>query len=412
MFHPVPKGRAVAEPASENGAHSPSQEAGVQRVTLAASERTVVAASRRQPRPAAGAVAGQTGRFTARGSTSFGSKGPLSCSLVKLEPLKEPRSSHRKKESTMPATAEPTYVGLDISKDRLDYALSDAQLGQCRNDPQGHAVLITQLRRLRAPRVICEASGGYEHAVVGALLGGGIEVCVVQAARVRAFAYAEGLLAKTDRIDARLLRRFGQKINARVAVPSDPAAQVLRDLLEHRRKLGEQLSEVQGRLPLASRTLSELLQRQRQFLETELAAVQTLIEEHIDHDPDLRQKSKRMQQLTGVGPILAATLLAHVPELGQLEGAKISALVGVAPFAKDTGATCFPRHIRAGRATVRKVLYMAAVCASQHNPVLRAFYLRLRQAGKPAKVCIVAVMRKLLLVLNRLIAEPTFVLSN
>jgi len=406
------RGRVVAEPASENGAYSSSQEAGEREVTLAAGPRRVGAASRRQSRPAAGIVAGQTGRFLARGSTSFRSKGPLSCSLVKLEPLKEPLSSHRKKESTMPATAEPDYVGLDISKDRLDYALSEQQLGQCPNDPPGHAVLLGQLRRLRAARVICEASGGYEHGVVGALLEAGIEVCLVQAARVRAFAYAEGLLAKTDRIDARLLRRFGQKLNPRLSVPTDPAARALRELLEHRRNLTEQLSEVEGRLPLAGQTLSPLLQRQQKFLVAELAAVEKLIRDHIDHDPDLRQKSERLQQVKGVGPVLAATLLAHVPELGQIDSAKLSVLVGVAPFANDSGSARMARHIRGGRAVVRKVLYMAAVCAARCNPVLAAFYRRLRQAGKPAKVCLVAVMRKLLALLNRLIAEPNFVLSS
>jgi transposase len=312
----------------------------------------------------------------------------------------------------MSATAESDYVGLDISKDRLDYALSEQQVELCANDPQGHKALIGRLRGLRAPRVVCEASGGYEHAVVAALLEAGIEVCLVQAGRVRAFARAEGLLAKTDRIDARLLRRFGQKINPRLTQPSDPAARVLRELLEHRRNLSEQLCAVQGRLPLAGRTLTPLLQRQQQFLVTELAAVEKLIREHIDNDPDLRQKSGRLQQVTGVGPILAATLLAHLPELGQIEPAKLSVLVGVAPFANDSGTSHPPRHIRGGRPVVRKVLYMAAVCASRYNPVLSAFYQRLRQAGKPAKVCLVAVMRKLLLLLNRLIAEPNFVLSS
>lgn len=311
----------------------------------------------------------------------------------------------------MPATAASDYVGLDISKDRLDYTWSDHQVSHCANDAQGHGALITSLRRLAAPRVVCEASGGYERAVVAALLVAGIEVCLVQPGRVRAFAHAEGLLAKTDRIDALLLRRFGQKINPRLMVPSDPATVVLRELLEHRRNLTNQLSEVEGRLPLAGKTLTPLLQRQQRFLAAELAAVEKLLQDHIDQHPDLRQKSARLQQVKGVGPVLAATLLAYVPELGQIESAKISVLVGVAPFAKDSGTLFLPRHIRGGRAVVRHVLYMAAICAARFNPVLAAFYQRLRQAGKPAKVCLVAVMRKLLVLLNRLIAEPDFVLS-
>ncbi len=312
----------------------------------------------------------------------------------------------------MPGTAEPEYVGLDIAKDRLDYALPNDQLGHCTNDAHGHEVLIRRLRLLGAPRVVCEASGGYERAVVATLLAAGIEVCLVQPGRVRAFAHAEGLLAKTDPLDAQLLRRFGQTLHPRLAVPTDPAARILRELLEHRRLLTAQLGEVEGRLPLAGPTLGALLQRHQRFLVAELATVEQLIRQHIDHDPDLKQKSARLQQVQGVGPILAATLLAHVPELGHIESAQLSVLVGVAPFAHDSGADLRPRHIRGGRAVVRHVLYMAALCAIRCNPILAAFYRRLRQAGKPPKVGIVAVMRKLLVLLNRLVADPGFLLAS
>jgi transposase len=310
-------------------------------------------------------------------------------------------------ESTKP---EVTYVGLDVAKDRLDYTLDGITAAQVANTAAGHARLVKQLRRVPAARVVCEASGGYEREVVAHLLTMGLEVCVVQPGRVRAFAHAEGLLAKTDRIDACLLRRYGEKMQPRLAVPTTPAAVVLRELLEHRRQLSDYLVATGNRLGLAGATLRPRLERQQAFLREELAAVDRLIEQHIEGDDDLRGKAARLRELQGVGPVLAATLLAYVPELGQIDSAQLSALIGVAPFARDSGQSQRARHVRGGRGVVRHVLYMAAVAATRCNPILGAFYARLRATGKPATVCLVAVMRKMLGVLNRLIADPHFVL--
>lgn len=310
----------------------------------------------------------------------------------------------------MPETLPYRYVGIDISAARLDYCLDESHEGAVENSPSGRRELIRMLKQLEQPRVVCEASGGYEKIVVAELLDGGLEVCVVQPGRVRAYAYAEGLLAKTDRIDARLLRRFGQSVQLRLTQAQDHASSVLRELLEHRRQLTIQLSEVDSRLRVAGPTLKRLLHKQQQFLREQLEAVDKLIDEHIDQDPDLRDKAQRLQTMKGVGRILAATLLAYVPELGTIDGGKISALVGVAPYAKDSGTCPGARHIRAGRYQVRHVLYMAAIAAARYNPVLRAFYQRLNARGKPAKVCLVAVMRKMLCVLNRLLQKPDFVL--
>lgn len=312
----------------------------------------------------------------------------------------------------MPENAQCDYVGVDIAEARLDYCLSESEEGSCTNRPDGRGELVAKLKRLGHPRVICEASGGYEKIVVAELLAAGIEVCVVQPGRVRAFAYAEGLLAKTDRIDARLLRRFGQKVQLRLAEPINASVATLRELLEHRRQLTTQVSEVEGRLPLAGETLKKLLGRQRTFLQKQIDQVEKMIRQHINSDPDLGGKSERLQQLQGVGPVLAATLLAYVPELGKIESAQLSALIGVAPHPKDSGTCCAPRHARGGRSQVRHVLYMAAVCASRFNPILAAFYQRLKAKGKPAKVCLVAVMRKMVCVMNRLILDPDFVLAH
>lgn len=346
------------------------------------------------------------------GSTSSQSKTAPDLPLVQLEPLKEPPSSHRKKECTMPANATPTYVGLDISKARLDYTIDEQRTTTAENRPEGHQRFILWLKRQPNPRVVCEASGGYEQAVVAALLAAGIEVCVVPAGRARFFALSEGLIAKSDPIDALMLRRYGQAVKLRLAVPTDPVTARLRDLLDQRRDLIDRLVEVENQLPLASEVRARWVKREQLFLQKELRELEAEIARSVDQDPTLRTKSRRLQELCGVGPVLASTLLAYLPELGNVSEATASALVGVAPFVKESGGSSKPRHIRGGRGVVRHVLYMAALAAIRYNPILGEFYHRLRAAGKPAKVCVVAVMRKMVAVLNRLLAEPTFILSN
>jgi transposase len=316
-------------------------------------------------------------------------------------------------ETNQPDTANVTYVGLDVSKDRLDYTVDGQRCDHVPNTEAGLLKLTAILRKLTPPaRVVCEATGGYERAAVAALLTARLEACVVNPGRVRAFAHAEGQLAKTDRLDARLLRRFGEKVRPRLHVPMDASAVVLRELLEYRRQVSDQLVAVRNRLELAGRTLRALLDKQVRFLEAQLEDAERLIRDHIDHDDDLRGKAGRLRQLKGVGPVLAATLLAYVPELGKIEDKSLSCLIGVAPFARDSGKGEARRRVRGGRATVRHVLYMAAVAATRHNRLLGEFYQRLREAGKPAAVALVAVMRKMLRVLNRLLADPHFALAQ
>lgn len=312
----------------------------------------------------------------------------------------------------MPETANPTYVGLDISKARLDYTTDEKRTAHVANDREGHNKLIEWLKTQRQPRVVCEPSGGYERPVVRAILAAGIELCLPHAGRARYYALSEGLLAKTDRIDAQMLRRYGQAVKLRLAEPPNPAVAVLRDLVGRRRSLVARQVELQGQLETASEVLSRWLQRELRFVERELEAVEREISSHIDSEPDLKKKYLRLQELEGAGPVLASTLLAYVPELGCVEDATAAALLGLAPYAKDTGTSNQPRHIGGGRAEARHVLYMGAVCAIQHNPILKAFYERLRANGKPPKVCLVAVMRKMATLLNRLLADPDFKLAN
>lgn len=316
-------------------------------------------------------------------------------------------------ETNQPDTANVTYVGLDVSKDRLDYTVDGQRCDHVPNTEAGLIKLSATLQKLTPPvRVVCEATGGYERAAVAALLAARLEVCVVNPGRVRAFAHAEGQLAKTDRLDARLLKRFGEKVRPRLHVPTDASAVVLRELLDYRRQVSDQLVAVRNRQELAGSTLRALLDNQARFLEAQQAEADRLIREHIDHDDGLRGKAERLRQLKGVGPVLAATLLAYVPELGHIEDKSLSCLIGVAPFARDSGKSEPRRRVRGGRATVRHVLYMAAVAAIKYNRLLSEFYQRLREAGKPASVALVAVMRKMLRVLNRLLADPHFALAR
>ena len=413
MFDPMyTEGAVLPEQASENGHKARRRKPAQAGLTLQPAGQRPPAATRRRTQLAAVCAAGQRGRSVPRGSTSSQSKMAPDLPLVQLEPLKEPLSSHRKKECTMPETANPTYVGLDISKARLDYTLDEQRTSTVENSPKGRQRLIGWLKKQSQPRVVCEATGGYEREVVAALLEAGIEVCVVQPGRARSFAQAEGLLAKSDPIDAQMLRRYGQAVKLRLAVPVDPTAALLRDLLDQRRDLIDRLVEVESQLALASKVRTRWVEREQSFLQRELQALETEIARHIDQDPTLRQKHRRLQEMTGVGPVLASTLLAYVPELGTVPDSTSSALVGVAPYANDSGKSSRPRHVRGGRGVVRHVLYMAALAAIRYNRILGEFYRRLRAVGKPPMVCIVAVMRKMITVLNRMLANPHFTLVD
>jgi transposase len=317
-------------------------------------------------------------------------------------------NSNNKTESTNPVR----YVPLDVSKRRLDYGVEPGRSLAVANTQEGIATLIRRLEGYPQARVVCESTGGYERALLVALAQANIAVSRVHPGRVRAFARAEGLRAKTDKIDVELLRRYAVAMQPRVDVMPDPEVEVLRDLMDYRRQLDEQRVLFGNRLETAGPTLRGLIEPQVAHLEQSLKAVETRIREHIRSHEILRAKSERLQQLQGCGPVLAATLLAYLPELGVLEDKQISGLVGVAPHAHDSGETARPRHAHGGRVVVRNVLYMAAVSAAQHNPVLAVFYQRLLAEGKPAKVALGAVMRKMIVVLNRLLKDPNFTLGG
>lgn len=316
-------------------------------------------------------------------------------------------------ERTNPETKATTYVGVDVSKAQLDYTTDGERAEQGTNDPAGHERIIARLRELPGRVVvICESTGPYHQAFVAALVEAKIEVCVVMPGRVRAFAQSQGIFAKTDKLDARVLRAYGQASKLRAYVPMDTARVVLRELLEYRRQISDQKVAVCNRLAVAGPVLRKRLERQHQFLKEELAETDRLIQEHIKKDDNLGPKAKRMRELQGVGPVLAATLLAYVPEMTDMTANQLTTLVGVSPHPKDSGQTRKPRHVRGGRRVVRNVLYMAAVAATTHNPILASYYHRLRGRGKPGPVAIVAVMRKMLHVIHRLMTQPNFALAG
>jgi len=305
------------------------------------------------------------------------------------------------------------YVGVDIAKATFAVCLLTKDLTYP-NTPAGHAEFWAALQQLAGPpHVVCEATGGYERPLVLALHAQKVAVSVLNPRQVRDYARARGQLSKTDRVDAAILADYGLTLQPKAdAVPT--ASQLeLAALVRARQDLVELLGTEHGR---AEHLALPLLRRQQaarlQLLEKQLALLDRQIDALIAADAVLDAKSTRVQTVAGVGRVLALTLLALMPELGTVTGGQAAALVGVAPFARDSGEYKGQRHISGGRAAVRRVLYMAALSASQHNRILRDYYTALLARGKPTKLALTAVMRKLIVLLNRLLADSTFILAE
>ena len=270
------------------------------------------------------------------------------------------------------------------------------------NDATGHRELINWIEQVKAPvQVICESSGGYERALVQGLARARVKISLVQANRVRQFARAAGILAKTDRIDAEVLCAFGKVMRPPTVTAATLEQEHLRELESQRRHLTRLLVMEQNRGARLSDALVRRLNRSLiNQLKKQIERLDLLIEEHIEQSPELSAKAAKLTSISGVGARTAALLLAQLPELGELNRRQVAALVGVAPFNRDSGKMRGKRAIYGGRRSVRHGLYMAALVAARHNPILRNFYQRLRAAGKPAKLALTATMRKLLIVLN------------
>jgi transposase len=302
---------------------------------------------------------------------------------------------------------EVVYCGIDVAKKHLDIAL-EQERWQVANSKQGIARV---LKRIKAERlkvhVICEASGGYERAIIAALQGSALAVSRVPANRVRQFARASGILAKTDKIDAAVLVSFGRAMRP-VPTPAQPEQTLcLRELDAQRRHLRRLLSAEQNRLAqLSGAELRNLSRSLITKIKKQIAIIDARVATLIAHDQNLCLKAQKLTSIAGVGTRTAALLLAQMPELGTLNRRQAAALAGLAPFNRDSGSMRGKRTIFGGRRAVRTGLYMAAVAAARHNHILAPFYQRLRLAGKPPKLALTAVMRKLLVALNSALA-PT-----
>ena len=293
------------------------------------------------------------------------------------------------------------YLGVDIAKSHLDVAIGNEK-HRFTNDALGHGQLIKWVKRLEeAVQVICEPSGGYERRLVQTLAGARIKVSLVQANRVRQFARAAGILAKSDRIDAEVLCEFGKVMQPQTVTAATSEQERLRELESQRGHLTRLLVMEQNRGARVSDASVVRLNRSLiHQIKKQIEKLDLLIKEHIEQSPRLSAKAEKLTSIKGVGLRTAALLVAQMPELGQLNRREVAALVGVAPFNRDSGKMRGKRAIYGGRRFVRHGLYMAALVAARHNPILRNFYLRLRAAGKPAKLALTATMRKLLIVLN------------
>jgi transposase len=310
-------------------------------------------------------------------------------------------------------------VGIDVASQHVDVAVLGAPLDAERftNDVDGHTALLAVVAPLKPQLVVMEATGGYEAALACALQAAGLAVAVVNPRQARDFAKATGKLAKTDRIDALGLAEFAALLAQRPdaerftrALP-EPAQQDLAALVTRRRQLTTMLLSERQRLRLARPVARASIEATIEFLRRQLDDVEAQMIAHLEqHHAEL---DRLLRSAGGIGPIASATLIAELPELGRLNRRAIGALVGVAPYAKDSGATRGRRHVAGGRYEVRRTLYMATLTATRHNPAIRAFYIRLIAAGKLPKVALIACMRKLVTILNAMVrSRRTFNLDH
>ena len=305
----------------------------------------------------------------------------------------------------------PVHYGMDVAKATLELA-GPTQARTFSNDATGHAALVGWLAGTPA-HIVCEATGGYERAVVAALHQAGVPASVLNPRAARDFARACGQAAKTDALDAQLLRRFGATLRPAPTPPAPAEQQLLHELMQTHRHLQNLLTAEQNALEhLAATPLRELARARVVLLEQQRDEVHQRVRALLAQQATHQHRAERLQQIQGVGPITAWTLLAYLPELGTLPAGKAAALAGLAPRNRDSGQWRGKRTIGGGRTQVRQSLYMAAVTASRHNPILRPFYQRLIQAGKPAKVALTAVMRKLVELANHLLQNPNFILAT
>ncbi|MBI5854710.1 MAG: IS110 family transposase [Nitrospirae bacterium] len=302
-------------------------------------------------------------------------------------------------------TSAQVFVGIDVSKVRLDLALRPAGRFSAPNDEAGCAQILERLRAVSPTLVVLEATGGLEIPLTGVLAAAGVPVAVVNPRQVRDFAKATGQLAKTDALDAQVLAHFAEVVRPDPRPLPDEQTQRLAAILARRRQLIEMLTAEKNRLGSARTPVRTSLRAHITWLDRDVLRTNTELAEAIKASPVWRENDDLLRSAPGVGPVLTTTLLADLPELGTLSHKQIAALVGVAPLNRDSGQWRGKRSVWGGRAQVRAVLYMAALVATRFNPVIRAFYQRLLATGKAKKVALTACMHKLLTILNAMLKQ-------
>lgn len=299
------------------------------------------------------------------------------------------------------------FVGIDVSKDRLDvHVRPSGEVFAVNRDGPGIAAMTARLGPLAPTLVVIEATGGFEITVAAGIAAAGLPLAVVNPAQIRAFARATGRLAKTDRLDAAAIAHFAEAVRPEARPLASEAAQGLAELVGRRRQLVEMIGmETNRRHSARNPKVLRGIARTLKALEAALAAIDGEIDDEVRGSPAWRAAEDLLTSVPGIGPITVRTLIAELPELGRIDRRSLAALVGVAPLNRDSGATRGHRAIAGGRTGVRNVLYMAVLAAIRCNPPIRDLYLRLRGRGRPAKAALVAAMRKLLTILNAILRD-------
>jgi transposase len=300
--------------------------------------------------------------------------------------------------------SEKIYIGIDVSKAILDvYILPSKKYMQFKNNTKDIQKLVKKLSAFPHASIVMEATGGYEKLAAQSLFAANLHLSIINPRFIRDFAKALGKLAKTDRIDAEVIALYAEKVQPKATMVHNENQRKLANLNARRRQIIEMITMEKNRLDKTTPDLKKSIQRIIKALEKELESINAALAKSIQHDETFAHKSTLLNSIKGVGPVVATGVLADLPELGTLDSRQITALAGLAPYNRDSGTLRGKRTIWGGRAPVRNALYMAALVATRHNPLIKAFYERLCSKGKLKKVAIVACMRKLLIMMNAMI---------
>lgn len=298
-------------------------------------------------------------------------------------------------------------VGIDVAKDKLDvFITAHEKLITIPNDPLGHRQLLKLLKESSSTRICLESTGGLERTLVKTLISRKFEVSVVNPRQIRDFAKAAGKLAKTDAIDARVIAMFAQRMQPRITVPLSKTQQKLKDLAARRRQLSADIVREQNRLGSTyDKEVRRMIEKMIKLLQKQMETLETKIKAVIQSDDLMQRRSGILTSVPGIGPASVGVLIAELPELGTLNRKQIARLIGVAPTNRDSGTLRGKRTTGGGRGHIRNALYMPTIVAKLHNPKIKPFYDRLVSAGKPKLVALIAAMRKLITIINKMIKE-------